>query len=193
MPRKREFDPEETLEKAMRLFWRKGYAETSMRDLIAYTGVAHAGLYSVFDSKQGLFKSSLDLYRDTLIAKLLGNLESSDSGRREIEQFFAWVLYLVKNGPFKDGCLMCNTAIEFGDEPGEILDSVNAHMVRLGTAFREALERAKERGEVIAGLDPLATADYLVSIYNGIMVMARCKMKYEQIDRSTRIAMLAFG
>ena len=52
MPRVREFDPDVALEKAIQLFWHKGYAETSMRDLVAHTGVAHAGLYSAFGSKR---------------------------------------------------------------------------------------------------------------------------------------------
>ena len=52
MARVREFDPKEALAKALDLFWRKGYAETTMRDVVAYTGVAHAGLYSAFGSKQ---------------------------------------------------------------------------------------------------------------------------------------------
>lgn len=109
--------------------------------MITFTGVAHAGLYSVFDREQGLSQSGLDFYHDTLMARLLGNLESYDSGRREIEQFLAWVFYFVKNGSFQNGCFMCNTAIEFGDQPGEILDGVNAHLARCKTEYKQ-IDRA---------------------------------------------------
>lgn len=65
LTRIREFDVNDTMDKAMHLFWQKGYVETSVRDLVKYTGVAHAGLYSAFGDK----KVSLKLLLETIASK----------------------------------------------------------------------------------------------------------------------------
>ena len=63
MARSREFNPKEALEKAMYVFWQKGYINTSIDDLVQATGVSRFGLYDEFGSKHGLFLASLDYYQ----------------------------------------------------------------------------------------------------------------------------------
>ena len=189
MARIREFDPDEALEKALALFWRNGYAETTMRDLVAYTGVAHAGLYSAFGSKRALFKTALVHHRNTTMAWLLRDLESPDSGRAEVEQFFETVLHIIKTGDFENGCFMLNTGIAFGGKADDIMASVHAHLEQMVHAFQGALERARDRGAVRADLDPQATAEFLVSVFNGTAAFARARSPYHRIERSMRTAL----
>jgi AcrR family transcriptional regulator len=189
MSRIREFDPDKALNKALQLFWHKGYAETSMRDLVAHTGVAHAGLYSAFGSKRALFRATLEHHRDVNMTHLLSDLESSDSGRVELEQFFTMMLTIVKTGNFKDGCFMANTAVAFGTESSDILDVFNSHIDRMEAAFQMALERAKARGEVRTNLNPRNVAVFLVTIFNGIAVLARGRSGYGRIERSIHTAL----
>lgn len=192
MPRSREFDPHKTLEKAMHLFWKKGYADTSMRDLVNYTGVAHAGLYSAFGSKQELYEAALRYYRDTTMNRLLGGLEESNSGQAEIIAFFDTVLKIIAAGQFQNGCLMVNTTIEFGESTWEkhtMLTHVNEHMERLRSAFEQALNHAKEHNALRPDCNPQATADFLVTVFNGITVMARAKTEYERIENTIKIAL----
>ena len=193
MPRVREFDPDVALEKAIKLFWRKGYAETSMRDLVEFTGVAHAGLYSAFGSKRNVFKAALAHYRDTTMTQFLQPLESSTSGRAEVEGFFDGILQLIGGGHFENGCFMVNTGIEFGDEAGDILTLVADHMERMVMAFRAALGRAKARGEVPDSLDPETTAEFLVSVFNGIAVFARARSPFSRIEHSVQVALKELG
>ena len=189
MPRTREFDADEALDKAMRLFWRKGYAETSMRDLVAHTGVAHAGLYSAFGGKRELYQAALDHYDTTFGNMLIGPLEVPDAGRAEVEGFFAIVLDAVRTNRWDDGCFMCNTAIEFGTDAGNILANARGNIDRMAAGFRRALTRAREQGEVRADLDPDATADFLVSTFHGVAVMARSKSPHDRIEHTIRIAL----
>ena len=189
MARVREFDPDKTLDKALELFWHKGYAETSMRDVVAYTGVAHAGLYNVFGSKRELFRAALERHLNVNMARLSAKLASPDSGRAELEEFFLVMLNFVQTGNFDDGCFMANSAVAFGTEPGDILDIFNDHIERMETNFQIALENAKARGEVRADLDPLAVADLLVTVFNGMAVLARGSSGYDRIERSVRTAL----
>ena len=184
-----EFDPDKTLDKALELFWHKGYAETSVRDVAAYTGVAHAGLYSVFGSKRDLFRTALERHLNVNFTHLSAKLASPDSGRNELEQFFLTMLNLVKTGNFSDGCFFVNSAVAFGTEPGEILDIYNEYIERMEANFQFALENAKARDEVRADLDPLAVADLLVTVFNGMAVLARGGSGYDRIERSIRSAL----
>jgi TetR/AcrR family transcriptional repressor of nem operon len=189
MARVREFEPEEAVERAMRLFWHKGYAETSVRDLVDYTSVAHAGLYSAFGGKRALFRAALQHYFDTVLTQLLKGLESPNAGRAEVEQLFEMLLGELKAGGWQNGCLMCNTAVEFGDEPGDIQSSVNKNIERMVKAFQGALERARVNGEVRPELDPRATAEFLVSVFVGSAVLVRAKSPHSSIERGVRVAL----
>lgn len=189
MARVREFDPDQALEKAMGLFWQKGYRETSMRDLVAHTGVAHAGLYAAFGGKRRLFQAVLERYGKTVISGLLRGLESPQSGRAEVEQCFHGLLDAAKRGAMGNGCLMCNTAIEFGDEAGEIRATVNRSSERMVEAFHGALGRARDRGQVPADLDPAATAEFMVTVLHGLVVLVRAKAPPERIRRTVRVAL----
>lgn len=189
MPRQREFDPKKALAKAIALFWQKGYAETSMRDLVTHTGVAHAGLYSAFGGKRQLFVAALKYYQDGPMTQYLRELETLDSSRPEIEMFFQNHLQIVKDGNFQNGCFMVNTTIEFGDEARDILVIVNQHMERMIAAFSAALNRAKEREEVRADLEIQATAEYLLNTFNGVAIFARSRSPYDRIERTVKIAL----
>ena len=71
--REREFDRQEALVSAMNLFWRKGYNDTSVQDLVEETGVARSGLYGEFGDKHELFLAALDQYQD-IVHDTLGDL-----------------------------------------------------------------------------------------------------------------------
>jgi AcrR family transcriptional regulator len=60
----RQFDENEALEKAVVLFWKKGFAETSMHELAYATGVQRGFLYTAYKAKGTLFLRVFDLYKD---------------------------------------------------------------------------------------------------------------------------------
>ncbi|MEK9754967.1 MAG: helix-turn-helix domain-containing protein, partial [Rhodospirillaceae bacterium] len=70
MARPREFNREQVLERAMQVFWSKGYAATSMRDLTEAMGLSKSSLYDTFGSKHDLFLESIDFYRDNVTVQV---------------------------------------------------------------------------------------------------------------------------
>jgi TetR/AcrR family transcriptional regulator, transcriptional repressor for nem operon len=187
--RVREFNAGVALDKAMKLFWRKGYAETSVRDLVEHTGVAHAGLYAAFGGKRELYRAALEHYDATFGNFLIGPLERPDASRPEIEAFFATILDAVRKKRFVDGCFMCNTAVEFGNESDDIVVKSRDNVERMTAGFRNALKQAHVRGQVRAGLDTAATASFLTSVFHGIAVLARAKAPTGRIEESVHMAL----
>ncbi len=189
MARVREFDEAEALEKAMRLFWQKGYSETSVRDLVEHTGVAHAGLYTAFGGKRELYQAALDHYDITYGNMLFGPMEKPDACRAQVEEFFYFILRAVKAEKFQNGCMMCNTAVEFGNDEQGVLSVASANVERMTSALENALKRAHANGEVRDDLDPVATASFFGSVFYGIAVLSRSKTDPKRIEDTIDMAL----
>lgn len=173
MPRTREFDEEEALGRALTLFWEKGFADTSMRDLAKHTGVANAGLYQAFGDKAQLYEAALRQYARTQNHAFFGPLESKQAGRAELEVFFKAILGAARDGSFCNGCFIANTAVEFGEDGGVITEMVGQNMRRHGKAFRNALRNAQSRGEIAEDIDSKALGASLAASFYGLSAMVR--------------------
>ena len=179
MARPRTYDPDAALDRAMRLFWQKGYAETSMADLVDATGVSRYGFYSEFGDKDALFEKCVALYAQTVIGRGLGPLEAPDAGLAEIETYFANLRRTIGASERK-GCLIGNTATA-GLSPTEAVDALVAeHYGRMRAAYRNALAHAADAGD-IAG-DPDALADFMVGVVNGCLASFRASVPDASIE-----------
>ena len=85
MPRRKEFDREEVLLKAMMVFRDKGYAATSMQDLVRRMGINRFSLYQTFKSKHELFVQALHAYYENVAMPFFARLRDSDQGLRVVE------------------------------------------------------------------------------------------------------------
>lgn len=195
MARPREFDPEDAIETAMQTFWAKGYAETSMRDLVAATGVAPYGLYSTFEDKDGLFLAALDRYRDTVTRTILDALTEADGGLPAIRLAFDRAVKLMSRGE-GNGCLMAVTAVERAPLDHEAADKVARHMALLSQGFRGAVERAQQAGDIpspedASANDANALADYLTATLYTAGLLLRAGKSPAAVRRTVRIALQA--
>lgn len=191
--RPKEFDPEEALDKAMRLFWSKGYHDTSIRDLVEATGVNYYGLYGAFESKQGLFLAALDRYRATVTADVLEGLRDASPVLPAIRRVFARLLDVMRSKEGRRGCLMCNTAVELGPQDAEAARKVQAHLGLLGRAFRDALRRAQDAREVAAELDIDAQSEFLATTAYSAGVLIRAGLGRKQVERHVASALAGLG
>jgi len=160
-----------------------------MRDLSTHTGVSHAGLYGTFGDKRALYKKALDRYDDTIGNMIATGLEAEDAGRPEVEGFFDFFISAITSGNFRNGCFMCNTMIEFGDQSDDILRKARKNIKRLIAAFENALTNAVARGEVRADLDPHHTAKFFVVTFQGIAVLARARFQSDYVKQTVDIAL----
>ncbi len=181
MPRHREFDPELALEDAMRLFWKKGYRDTSVRDLVAGTGVSHAGLYGTFGNKEEVFTAALKRYQEEVMSRLMADLTGPDASLPQVVDHFERLFELGRDPRFREGCMLCNAAVDRGLADPEIAASMAESLEGSSAAFRQALTRAKEKGEVRADLDPAAGADVLTSTQMAMSLMLRANVDFDRI------------
>lgn len=179
MARIREFDPDEALDKAVQLFWRKGYFDTSMDDLVKETGVSRYGLYGTFGNKQKLFKAALVRYAEDFIDNLQGELVRADAGRVEIEDFFARLLEIRNDPKARLGCMICNTAVELAPHDKEMQKWVQALFANIKETFRNAVANGQKAGDITTDMDAEEIALTLAALLQGLAVFDRTGMPAE--------------
>lgn len=189
MGRPREFDPDEALDKAMHLFWSKGYFDTSIRDLVAQTGVNYYGLYDAFESKHGLFLAALDRYRDTVTRDIGAALHAAEPGRDAIAAALTTARDRVQALEPGVGCLMCNTAIELAPHDAEAAEKVQSHMTRMRDAFETVLRTAQASGAIAADKDVPALAEFFATTISSIGLLLRAGCDTALVDRHIRTAL----
>jgi TetR/AcrR family transcriptional repressor of nem operon len=188
MPRTKEFGTEEALDAAMQLFWRKGYAATSLRDLLDGMGIGYGSFYNAFGDKHALFLASLDRFRELRTSWIDGVLENSGLGGIE-EVFRRTVDGLVGFEP-RRGCLLANTAVELGPHDAEVAAKISRYVRHTEAVFERALIRAQEAGEIPADRDPQALARFLVNVLHGLRVLARAGTARAVLEDAVRVALV---
>jgi AcrR family transcriptional regulator len=121
MGRNKKFKRQEVLEKCIDLFWSRGYADTSLKEIEQCTGVNKSGLYAEFESKENLFLECLKYYTELYNARSV--LDRTPSGWSNIEDF----LYLSVRGK-KTGCFLVNTLREWELLPAPAKKYMKTHM-----------------------------------------------------------------
>lgn len=173
MARPRSFNEAEIIDKAVEVFWKKGYEATSIQDLVNAMGIQRGSLYSTFGNKQQLFIKSLERYSVTVVSKLLEILESKPSAVESIELFFAQLVEHLLNAGELRSCLVTNSAIERGLRDPETRQLVLKLLQALEEGFYQALLRAKNNNELSTELNLKQLARYLTSSMQGLLVMGK--------------------
>jgi len=194
MPRYKEFDPETCLDQVMRLFWQKGYQDTSMADLVQHSGVQRYGLYETFGGKQSLFQHALDWYLNTVISQRLAMLERKqpDPSLMEIKQFFGQFIEHLEHPSSSLGCLICNTAVEVASHDETVVSKVQQYFDRLRWGFARALRTARQNGEIAESTDIAQVTEFLVGSVLGLTTYARSPAPRKDVQTYVRgiLAML---
>ena len=173
MARHKEFDREEVLERAMRLFWRQGYEASSVQALVEATGVNRASLYNSFGDKQGLFLAVLDHYQTSVGAGRLALLQAPGSPVAALRRFFDDLVAFSVTGGRRLGCLMTNSAVALAPRDRDCEARLRDNLARVEDAFYRLIRRAQAEGEVPAQRDARALARFLAGTVQGLRVIAR--------------------
>src|SRR6201990_2279563 len=164
MGRPKNFSREEVLEKAMPVFWKHGFADTSLQELERATGVNRSGLYTEFRDKEDLFVECLRHYLENQAKR--GLLTKEPLGWNNVETF-------LKNGPLnkgeQQGCFSVNSMREFAILPDEAYGAVaeNRELLQRLLAMNIAAEKPR--------LAPAAIAEMVLSLFSGLCIESNLK------------------
>lgn len=169
MARTREFDRDVALDRALRLFWLKGYDSTSMQNLVDETGVNRASMYATFGNKHALFQAALQRYNELIDTECLAPLREGGSGMARIEAFLRTMLEAQVSGEHP-ACLMLKASLAVNPGSPETREQIDRYVAMVDEAFLGAVEDAQAAGEIPADRDAGDLARYLTYTMQALIV-----------------------
>jgi TetR/AcrR family transcriptional repressor of nem operon len=195
MARPAKYDRDVMLEKALDLFWTKGYEATSVQDLLTGLDIHRGTLYDSFGDKHTLYLEVLDFYQKKVGVQLLGILQEPGSKKAAIEKLFRALVnnFAAENG--RRGCLYTNASMELSLSDTQVAAKVSVSQELLGQALLLALQEAQAAGEIpVRSAPELQTlAGFLLSNLQGLRVLARTYTNVRELDGIAKIALAALG
>lgn len=171
--RPREFDTDAAVERAMDVFWSRGYHGTSLPDLLEATNLSRGSLYAAFRDKHGLFLRALDRYIDDALARLDTELDPRKSALDGLRTCMAGYVDRTSGIAGKRGCLVVATAMELAAHDTEVEQRIRRFFKRMETRLTEALTRARAAGELADGVEPATAARFLLCLLEGMRVVSK--------------------
>lgn len=188
MGRKKTYDREVLIGKAMELFRDHGFAGTSTQMLVDGLGVNRYSMYAEFGSKQALFDAALERYDDEVIDRSFAPVEAPGAGIPEVRALLEFYGTAGEGPASGRGCLLCNTAVEFGPEDPSGARFVRRYFARLSEAFHAALKNAHSQGGVRCSVDIRKEANFFTAAILGLFVMLRAKAPPVVIESAAQVA-----
>lgn len=178
MARKKQYIEAEVIDKAMHLFWKNGYENTSMQMLEKEMGINKFSIYSSFGNKQGVFLESLKCYK-AKVSHIFEKFTNATNGIEDIKQFFYDTVEVCYKDDFEKGCLVTNTYNEFSSSEDELINNQMASfMDNLKALFIEKLKMDTTKDEDTI----IKQANYLVLAKHGLAAATRVNSKKEIED-----------
>jgi TetR/AcrR family transcriptional regulator, transcriptional repressor for nem operon len=184
----KQFDRADVLDRAMALFWRRGYEATSIRDLVAATGINRGSIYATFGDKKGLFLAVLDHYGETIAKPLMAELGDPDP-RRAIERMFKSIIQRTSDPRFPRGCLNTNTSLECPGSGDEITRKIAEGFGRQESAIYRVLRQAQTEGSLSVTIDARALARFFMAVAQGLNVVNKALADSTVLQDIARVAM----
>ncbi|MBO9584076.1 MAG: TetR/AcrR family transcriptional regulator [Flavobacterium sp.] len=181
MARTKEFNEDQALDKAIEIFWHKGYNGTSAQDLVNHLGLSRSSLYDTFGDKQKLFVKALKRYQQQnheILKDLLGNAENIKTAFTEI---FKQAVVESLQDRITKGCFMVNSSVELAMHDPEIGKIVHENQKIVEDIFCEAIKKGQENGQISDKQEARSLARFIFNNYSGIRVLARAGERDKQV------------
>ncbi len=181
----------DVLDRALRVFWRRGYEGATLPDLTAAMGINRPSLYAAFGSKEELFRKALDRYVEGPAAFVREAL-NEPTARAVAERLLGGTIDLVTDRRNPRGCLIVQGALACGETAESVRREVAARRVAGEVAVRQRFERARADGDLPAEADAADLARYVVTVMRGMAVQAAGGASREDLRRVAELALQAW-
>lgn len=174
----------------MHTFWEKGYAGTTMSDLVSATGMAKPGLYANFGDKEALYQKALAHYFNELGSPLIEEmLASGEPLETNLRRFLTLVAHSVTGNGTPKGCFIINSSFDCSDAAPQLKELSQSYNAARRDAFVLLLEKARSGGELPDDADIDALANFYAGQSAALAAMARTGMQAEELETMVDLAL----
>jgi AcrR family transcriptional regulator len=189
--RPRAFDMDTALEKALEVFWRKGYDGTSLSDLTEAMGINKPSLYAAFGNKEQLFLKAIELYESRPCAFFMPALEKP-TAYEVAEHMLYGAAANMANKDQPQGCVVIQGALSCSEAAAAVKEALANRRLEGQKKLVERFERAKTEGDLPAAVNAETLARYLGTVLQGMAIQANSGATSEQLRQVAELTLLAF-
>ena len=178
----KQFDPEIALDKAMQLFWAKGYAATGLNELLETMEIGRKSLYDTFGNKRALYIKALDRYSQTVVSEIYRALNNPDRPALENIRAVMREIAAKNTKPMSPGCLLGVSMAQFRTDDKEMAGVLRKHMGRVERAYYDAFVTAQAEGDLKPTTNVRNLARLFMSAHQGLTLIGRVT-KTQEVPR----------
>lgn len=184
MPRAKQFCEEETLKKAVELFWEKGFHATSMQDLVSHLGINRASLYDTYGGKEELFDKAFAQYRKSASDWLEELFNKEPSVKLGFKRLFETAIEEATTDSCRKGCFVVNTATELIPGNSKIETVLLDHKEYVEKLFSSYVQKGIDDGEIVSSKSAEEIGIMLYTFYNGLRVVSKVDVNPEKLQKA---------
>jgi TetR/AcrR family transcriptional regulator, transcriptional repressor for nem operon len=181
MARNKEFIKEKALEGAMNTFWKKGYYDTSMQDLVDSMGINRASLYDTFGDKHRLYLQSLESYRDNNQCTLRQVIENESISSGKIKKILTHFVNEALHDAEKKGCFMTNATLEMLPHDEAVVNLVCDNLTNMKNLLADIIREGQAKGEIQNPSSPESLADFVQCSISGLRILGKARPTTQQL------------
>jgi AcrR family transcriptional regulator len=182
------FNQDEALDKALRIFWSRGYEGASMAELTEALGINKPSIYAAFGNKEELFRKALVRYA-TGPAAFVGESMREPTTRLVVEKFLTKAVDFFSDKSTPNGCMIVQGALTCGQGSSNIQQELVAYRNSLETTLTKRFELAKTQGDLPPDTNVKQLAKYIATIHQGMSVQATSGATKEELLAIVEIAL----
>jgi AcrR family transcriptional regulator len=182
---------DQALDRALTVFWEKGYEGASLPALTKAMGINRPSLYAAFGNKEELFRKALDRY-EAGPTSFVREALAKPTARKVIEHLFCGGIDLVTSRRNPRGCMAVQAALACGDAAESVREELASRRNASEVALRKRFQRAKSEGDLPSSADPSDLARYAVTVLRGMAVQAAGGSTRSELRRVAKMALRAW-
>jgi AcrR family transcriptional regulator len=189
--RTRQFDADLALDRALQVFWARGYDGATLPELTRAMGINRPSLYAAFGNKEQLFRKALERYQTGPMSFLTEALRKP-TARAVVEAIFSGFARMQRDRSKARGCLVVSGALACGEDAEAVRRELAQLRQAVVSALRERFERAAKDGDLPAGADCATLARYIATVLNGLAVQSASGATEKELRLVSALAMKAW-
>jgi len=193
MARTKDFNENEVLNKAINLFWLKGYNATSMQDLVDNLGISRSSLYDTYGDKHSLFLKALESYQSNNAGKICDLVNSDLPAKQIIEQLLGYIAGELLCDQASKGCFLVNAEVEVAPHDEQVNRMICQNDQQVEDAFYKVIQKGQQTGEIANMQDARALARFTFNTVKGMRVTAKSTKDKGVFDDIIKMAVSVLG
>ncbi|OEK05744.1 TetR/AcrR family transcriptional regulator [Roseivirga misakiensis] len=193
MARTKNFVESEALDKALDLFWQKGFHATSIQDLVNHLGINRASIYDTWGDKHGLYLETLKQYRRHSSGQFLEKLRSQKTAKEIVRDFLTDIVEDSSQDELKRGCYLSNSATELAYCDENVNHMFTDNRMKMEAVLNELIKEGQEAGEFSTKHSSESFARFIFNTAGGLRLLAKGEISKEEMADVVDVAISALN